>query len=352
MAFAHSLTAARSALAAATLAFAGGVVAAPLYSIQKLDRPEGVHPDNATAISDNGIVVGFGRIGDGPYTAPLIRRHHKTHRMESPDREFPEVWSVNKLGESAGHSSLNSTAVIWDSTGHSTDLDSLIPCDADDGGRNTSAVDINNNSEVLVALECWEQNWFNHAFVYHAGTVTPIGDLGGGDARANDINNLGQVVGISTLPPDGQGKSASHAFVWDKGVMRDLGTLGGGKFSNAKAINDLGHMAVIADDQAGKVQLYLHDGTSARKLHNCNGDRAVYPVAINNHDDIVANTEIEQEGYLFQNGHCYHLIDLLDASGTGWEWLTINDINHKGVIVGHGFLNRRLRGFIATPVRR
>lgn len=342
-----------AASTAAALAFAGAVAAAPTYSIQKLDRPDGIQPDNATAISDNGIVVGFGRIGDGPYTAPLIRRHHKTQRMEAPDREFPEVWGVNKLGESAGHSSLNSTAVFWDSTGHATDLDSLIPCNADDGGRNTSAVDINNNSQVLVALECWEPNWFNHAFVYQAGTVTPVGDLGGGDTRANDINNLGQVVGISKLPPDGQGKSASHAFLWDHGVMRDLGTLGGGKFSNAKAINDVGHMAVVADDTAGKVQLYLHDGTSARKLHSCNDDgRAMYPVAINNHDDIVANTDIEEEGYLFQNGHCYHLVDLLDASGAGWEWLTINDINSKGVIVGHGFLNRQLRAFIASPVAR
>jgi probable HAF family extracellular repeat protein len=52
--------------------------------------------------------------------------------------------------------------------------------------------------------------------------VTPLGDLGGGQSIARDINNSGQVVGQSQ---DTSGRA--QAFLWENGKMKSLGTLGG-----------------------------------------------------------------------------------------------------------------------------
>ena len=49
-----------------------------------------------------------------------------------------------------------------------------------------------------------------------------LGTLGGNYSHAQDINEKGQIVGISeTLTGD------RHAFLWQNGSMIDLGTLGG-----------------------------------------------------------------------------------------------------------------------------
>ncbi|MEO6435625.1 MAG: Calx-beta domain-containing protein [Tepidisphaeraceae bacterium] len=68
-----------------------------------------------------------------------------------------------------------------------------------------------------------------------------LGTIGGNyvEATANDVNNLGQVVGnVST---DWLHGSVSHAFRWQNGVMTDMGTFGGSR-SGADAINDAGQI--------------------------------------------------------------------------------------------------------------
>ncbi|GGN50267.1 putative HAF family extracellular repeat protein [Actinoplanes campanulatus] len=75
------------------------------------------------------------------------------------------------------------------------------------------------------------------AYLWHNGTLTDLGDLGGGYAIVNDVNNRGEAVGWSYTADNAQ-----HAFLWRNGVMTDLGTLPGGFFSSAEAINDRGEI--------------------------------------------------------------------------------------------------------------
>src|SRR5215469_18920794 len=70
---------------------------------------------------------------------------------------------------------------------------------------------------------------------------------------AFDINNQGQVVGLSGLPGD----TTVHAFLWQKGIMTDLGTLPGDVASEGDAINSKGQVVGGSADMDGNARAFL-----------------------------------------------------------------------------------------------
>lgn len=56
----------------------------------------------------------------------------------------------------------------------------------------------------------------SHAFRWEQGVISDLGTLGGENSEARDVNNLGQIVGVSDAP------GGPHAFVHMNGVMFDL----------------------------------------------------------------------------------------------------------------------------------
>jgi len=79
------------------------------------------------------------------------------------------------------------------------------------------------------------------AFLWEDGKMIDLGRFGGTCTTVNDLNNRGQVVGSSLLPGD----QLQHPFLWDRGKLIDLGTLGG-DFGLALAINDSGFVVGLA----------------------------------------------------------------------------------------------------------
>jgi len=102
-----------------------------------------------------------------------------------------------------------------------------------------------------------------HAYLYRSGKMTDLGALalskdGSDDSEGAGINNLDQVVGISTtaIPAKNSlGQTcpdcgvASHAFLWSAGKMKDLGNLASipGWDSKANSINDVGEIVGWSD---------------------------------------------------------------------------------------------------------
>lgn len=82
-----------------------------------------------------------------------------------------------------------------------------------------------------------------HGYFYDGAVLHDIGNLGGTDSYAVDLNNAGQVTGRSSVPGGNE-----HAFVWSLGGgMIDLGTLPGATDSRGEDINNAGVVVGTSD---------------------------------------------------------------------------------------------------------
>jgi probable HAF family extracellular repeat protein len=104
------------------------------------------------------------------------------------------------------------------------------------GQRSASAV--NEKGEIVGWIETAGGS---RPFLWRNGRTTLLGGLVG-SAQAKDINERGQVVGVSSLGRGG----ATHAFLWQDGRMHDLNQMipssAGWVLEEAVAINDRGQI--------------------------------------------------------------------------------------------------------------
>jgi len=132
-----------------------------------------------------------------------------------------------------------------------------------------------------------------HALLWDKDTVTDLGNLGGETGKAGgnlafDLNNRGQVVGLSDLPGD----TTFHAFLWTKAKgMRDLGTLSGDAASLAIAVNEAGEVVGESLDASGNPRAFLWQGGEMTELNTLIPADSplflLFACSINSHGDIV-----------------------------------------------------------------
>ncbi|HEX5684206.1 MAG TPA: hypothetical protein VFY73_09230 [Ideonella sp.] len=345
-----SLIASGALLAFCTFAATAALAAPPVYKIETIDKAHNTLPRWALGISNNGIVTGEAWMNSRYSSSAFRYKNGTTRPLLAPDTWDAAGWRVNDDGAVAGW--VGYEAWTWDKAGAGTNLDALVPCDAD-GSRDSKGSGINSAGDVVLSFICDRAGVrVFGAYLYRGGNMIDLGTLGGNYTTANAINNAGQIVGSSFLAPDSDGKVHARAYIWENGSMRDLGTLGGSD-SSAVDINDAGHVTGMARNAANENRAYWYDGTTMHQLPTCHGsDNWPQPRAINNHGQITGDYFGKGfEAFLYQKGRCYSLLTLLDASGAGWTALQAYDINDKGVIVGAGVFNGKGRAFIATPVK-
>jgi len=118
----------------------------------------------------------------------------------------------------------------------------------------TYVMSINNNR---VAVWNWEEieTKICHAFIWENGQLTDLGPLiGASSCAAMDINDRGQIVGIADFGPIPSGTPVDelgmkgHAFLYETngGGVTDLGVLAGHSMSRAEAVNELGQVVGIS----------------------------------------------------------------------------------------------------------
>jgi hypothetical protein len=111
-----------------------------------------------------------------------------------------------------------------------------------------------------------------HAVVWKQGKITDLGVLGNGyESTAFSVNNRGEVAGLaSDLVPDSHSffgvGAQEHAVIWRNGSIQDLGTLGGTD-AIALYINELGQVRLTTIAITSRVAVERRAPTS-RSLHS------------------------------------------------------------------------------------
>jgi probable HAF family extracellular repeat protein len=185
------------------------------------------------------------------------------------------------------------------------------------------------------------------AVLWKRGELIDLGTLGGNESFPNSVNNRGQVVGQAAnsmpdpFPFPGFGQQA-RAFLWENGVMHDLGTLGGPD-AFAIDINDRGQILGVSftnstpEPTTGIPTLdgFLWENGKMTDIPDPLGGTQVSPLYLSDKGQVVGsanltgdNFEQARHPFLWENGV---FTDLPMFGGTVGD---ANKINDAGQIVG------------------
>ena len=189
----------------------------------------------AMAINDEGVVAGS--VGVAPNYQAAVLRNGTTTLLATPENTIASLATgINNHGQMVGFAEVQTEegrrqeAMLWDASGNVTPL-GFLP-----GGSFSSAQDINDSGSV-VGVTSIDGNY--RGFMWDGDG--PIEALpmppGATSSFAVAINNLDQIVGsASALFQPG------HAILWENDVATELESLAEGAGASAADINDSGQI--------------------------------------------------------------------------------------------------------------
>lgn len=338
--------------------------AIPLYTITDLGALDvifnGVTSSSPSKINSAGQVTGTSLVRDAvSFTDHAFRWNPTTETMQdlgslTATRDISIGNDINDAGQVVGQSGDNQ-AFLWDPTTNvMRDLGDLPVSN----GNTTRATGNNNLGEVVG----WTSvDHGNQAFLWDPTTemMRAIGPTG--SSSAEDINNLGQVVG-----------NTGPTFVWDRDTnsTRFISLLPGGFNSAGTAINDLGFVTGNIEIGSGQRTAFLWDPNTdvMRDIGRLSGSVSAQGFDLNDANqvvgssiDIQAGTATGARAFVWsQIDGILDLNQLIDISGlftdpVSFFNLTIGTgINENGQIAAMGWFTN-VQGtfhhaFLLTPV--
>lgn len=159
-------------------------------------------------------------------------------------------------------------------------------------------------------------------------TIIDLGTLGGAESWASDVNEVGQIVGFSTVANE----AGTSAFLWQAGAMVPLSATES-MTTYAYAINELGLIAGTAISEGEGITKQwpvLWAGQTVTKLETINGMPGTAR-AVNNLELVAGNTlsDTDNQLLLWQNESLSQTLPV--SGGLGWA----NGLNDLGQMVGH-----------------
>jgi probable HAF family extracellular repeat protein len=184
------------------------------------------------------------------------------------------------------------------------------------------------------------------------------------DGAATEINDRGQVVGISGICDQAVGRfTAAHAVMWDRGHVINLGSLGGVAWNTPMALNNRGDVVGFSDlagDSTGVPNFHAFlwtKKTGMQDLGTLPGDTYSEALGLNESGVIVGESfsASSVRAFIWQNGTMTDLNTLIPPSSNLYL-IFANDINDGGVIAGgacvvvSGSCGSSSPAFVATPM--
>jgi probable HAF family extracellular repeat protein len=315
-------------------------------------------------ISSNGIVAGLSENGQIdpsipglPEISPVVWRDGKITNLGTlPGGGYQgAAVSVNNRGEVAGiasnlipdaNSLLNYNPNLWAGVGYGYQLRAFV-WDQTNGmqdlgtlgtGTNAEATAINERGQIIgdsytssAPGVCYGVT--TGGFLWdRAHGMVDVGGLGGTCTVPTDLNNRGQVVGVSTVAGD----AYQRAFLWEHGSLRDLGGFEG-RSTGAFAVNEKGEAVGFAAHAA----LWKQVGEMI-DLGTVGSDPCSFAQGVNNESQVVGDSSPSDcvnfntsRGFLWEHGSIVDLNTLIPPNSPLYI-IYAYTINHRGEIAVNG----------------
>jgi len=336
-------------LAALAMGASTSSAAAPQYRLVDLGLPDGAVGGGATAINDNGQVVGDAY--DWTRRGAFVWQNGTMQSL--PNLSGYTVTSAHGINSSGivvgSQMSPGFRAVQW-SNGTIRDLNAL------PGGQFLLGAGGINDSGLMVGNSWGPADRFMVPVLIKPDGVVGLTRLSGdtSDGFAIAINNAGVSVGYDD--------SNAKAMMW---IGQTPVVLGSGV---ARAVNELNTAAGVertgffAYDPGIHAALWRY-GEAAERLPIPSGFVGSYAYGINDANWVVGKVSIDQfdpfgnsmgwghspSAVLWQNGVVHRLDDLVQ-NAEEWIFAVARDINNHNQIVGTGFYRGQERPFMLLPV--
>jgi probable HAF family extracellular repeat protein len=206
------------------------------------------------------------------------------------------------------------------------------------GGTETVATGLDNAGDVVgKATTSGSNPLTTAAFFYNAATqqMINLGTLGGATSVAYGINNSGVIVGQADTASGG-----THAFEYANGTMKDLGSFVSGGRSFAMAINSAGYIAGSADTAVNSVGYPIHamlidpSGTY-HDLGTLGTGLVSNGLAINSSNEVVGFSTLTATDFGTEHAFAYVNGKMMDLGTLGGQTSVANGVNDSGIVVGY-----------------
>ncbi|MBX3070889.1 MAG: hypothetical protein KF883_10360 [Thermomicrobiales bacterium] len=197
--------------------------------------------DNATwgsSINDTGTVAGAASSDDGPEKGALL--NDESVVIMPGDYSSGRARAVTLEGVVAGEAFIEegdseTRPVYWTES-------SIEPLPAIGGDGAGSVFDLNTIQQMVGWSDAGGDSLARHATLWDNGVATDLGTLGGNYSEARAINETGLIVGGSMTREDQNAleESGTSPFSWQDGVITDLGLGPDHAWGIANDVNDVG----------------------------------------------------------------------------------------------------------------
>lgn len=317
------------------------------YAVVDLGTLPNHTESSGMAINDNGLAVGFSGNGPGDRRAfvylgvisggdlldlgTLGGSSSRALAINNSD----QVVGFSISGDGQPHAFLATSIVS-----PITDLGLLV------GGTASSALGISSQGFIVGSANTLLGETHAVARSPNDTELLDFGTLGGEEAQATAINDLGIVVGYGQLE-DGQ----ERAFVLRDGEMTVLGVVAPDHTgSRAWAISPTGQIVGESSVNRMSVAMSYQDGAMTELgLLNNTGTSIAY--SVNANGQVVGTATLSQgttRAFLYSAGEMLDLNNLIPAD-SGWELTEARGINSRGEIVGTGIIHGEPHAFVAVP---